>query len=299
MSRASISESSAKGPYATAVRWWLFQNALVGTNPVLTGINPAADAWQVGRHIAYHAKAGRGYSTVKTYLAGIAHMHVIRGLPNPTTSPFVRKAMKAYRRAFGKAAKPKKALTSWLLRKVNIAAGHRNERQTVIWAAILVAFNCALRGSEYAWKGGKDKIWNPAEGLTRGNVSFVFGDGREVYPTAMTLTIETSKTDPWRFGNNFQIQYTGGPLCAVTAMWAAYNHPNVAGLPSSAPLFSISGGPLLFRHVTAEIKRLASKVHGLDPKEFLLPLPALRSRHLPPRCRRRLGHNQNPRTMAQ
>lgn len=115
------------------MRWWLFQNALVGTNPILTGVNPAADAWQIGRHIVYHAKAGRGYTTVKTYLAGIAHMHVIRGLPNPTAYPFVRKAMKAYRRAFGKAAKPKKALTSWLLRKINAVAGYRNERQTVIW----------------------------------------------------------------------------------------------------------------------------------------------------------------------
>ena len=261
-----MAESTSTGPYATAIRWWLYQNARVGTSPILTGINPAADAWQVGRHIAFHAKAGRAYSTVKTYLAGIGHMHVIRGLPNPTAYPFVRKAMKAYRRAFGKAGKPKKALTSWLLRKIAACAGPRNDRQSVIWAAILVAFNCALRGSEYAFKGGKDKRWDPADGLTRGNVTWVFGNGPGHLPTAMSLTIVTSKTDPWRFGNTFQIQRTGGPLCAVTAVWNI--NRQTPGAPSTAPLFSINGGPLRFRVVTAEIKRLVSKVHGLDPKDF-------------------------------
>lgn len=263
LNEVALKESTRTGPYRTGARWWALCAMLFSTATILTGTDSVLDAWTVCRYVAFLAAGGRSYSTVKTYLAGVRWIHVSKGMPDPTAYPLVRKCLHAAKRILRTGAKPKRAITNTLLRALRGTFDLAIKIDLTIWACILLAFACLLRGSEYAWKGGE---WNPEAGLTRGDVVFYFApEGDHRHPTGMAVNIKAAKTDPYRYGVVFRVVRTGGPLCAVDMLWAYVQLD--PSLPPSAPLFSVEGAPLKYKRVHDRIRRACASI-GLDPKEY-------------------------------
>ena len=147
------------GPYATGWRWWLLCALLFGTEVYLYGgDNTASDTQVACRFIAYLGSTGRAYSTVKNYCAGVRDAFITAGLTNTFEHPRVRRCLKAYRRARGDRAKPKVAITAPLLSRFRSYFDLNNIIDLAVWAAMVLAFNCLLRGGEVSVKNGKNLV---------------------------------------------------------------------------------------------------------------------------------------------
>ena len=243
------------------MRWWVFFTSALLIPTLFVGADPAVEAWYLARFIAYLGVAGRSYSVINVYLCAVRHAHVQRGLPDPTAHPLVRQCLKAYKRLVGvaKPGKPKRAITAAILRCACSHVDLSVKRIRMLWACTLLAFACLLRSSEYSHKRGP---WDPDSQLTRADVRLVTGDdGR---PIRMFVNIKTSKTDVFHYGTVFRVDRTGGPLCAVDAVWAYMSE--TAGAAPSGPLFMDRGAPLAYKSMHQFLKDFC-RTMGLDPKD--------------------------------
>ena len=202
------------------------------------------------------------HSTIKSYLAGVKHLHLKCGIPLELESyQQLQYIMRGIKRSQGSKPKPRLPITIKHLHlfkeflQPDITTNFDNQ---MLWSAICIAFFGFLRISEFTC----DNVQRFHSGtLTRDDVQF-YPDGSDA--TSVSLNIKASKTDPFRKGINLIIGATGSEICPVRAL---NNYLSTAN-PSTGPIFKYKNGKPLSRTLfTEEIRNLLS-LGGLEPKHY-------------------------------
>ena len=146
------------------------------------------------------------------------------------------------------------------MRKIKaIWEGSASERDTVmLWAACYLAFFGFLRAGEMTLPS--DTAYDPSVHLNLSDISV----DNQSRPTVMRVTINQSKTDPFREGVNLFLGRTSSDLCPIVAM---LNYLLVRGL-WEGPLFKYKDGPYLTRQRFVVAVREALERAGLEQAKY-------------------------------
>lgn len=198
----------------------------------------------LGMFAARMAKEGLRYSTIKGYLAGVKHLHLAEGLPDPFGTGhqrlhYVLQGVRRREAGQGKGERPRLPMTPELLRKLKaVWAKEAGDKDTVmVWAACCVAFFGFLRVGEFTVP--EDAGFDPMVHLSRSDVQI--DETRQ--PHILQVDIKQSKTDPFRKGISLFLGQTGKGLCPVEAL---RGYLRVRGR-AAGPLFRYRDGRLLTR----------------------------------------------------
>ena len=130
-------------------------------------------------YVASLADSGAAPATVEQILAAIAAAHRAEGIPSPTDSLLVKKALKGYRREHGIAPCKKDAATVEVVRMLLAATALDDSPKNIRYAAIIsLGFAGAFRRSELSALDIADLKWTVR-------------DGEEI----LILNVRRSKTD--------------------------------------------------------------------------------------------------------
>jgi hypothetical protein len=148
------------------------------------------------------------YSSLRTYLHGIATLQQEFGHPNPLSSPLIWRMFKAIKRIQGhNVVKQRLPITISILMMLDSHFDTRSRRQLCMRAAMWLGTCGLLRGGEFTCKSTTSNV------LKVQNLTFYDKANREVDPISdrtisphyMSVRIEQSKTDPFRQGANVVI----------------------------------------------------------------------------------------------
>ncbi len=169
--------------------------------------------------VARMAKEGLKYRTLKGYLAGVKHLHVAEGLPEPfgPAQKRLHYALQGIRRReanLGQGERPRLPITPELLKKLKgVWSKKKGDPDIVmVWAACCLAFFGFLRVGEFTVPG--DAGYEPTVHLSRTDIHV---DATR-QPHTLRVDIKQSKTDPFRKGISLFLGSTGKGLCPVEAM---------------------------------------------------------------------------------
>ena len=131
------------------------------------------------------------YKTIKVYLAGLRHWHILKGLPEPTPDPLLEYTVRGIRRQQGENPRRRLPITTATLKYLKsqlrqLTLNHADKR--MLWAAFCVAFYGFLRVSEFTCQAVGS--FNPDQSLLRQDII--------LQGSAVTIEIKASKTDPFR-----------------------------------------------------------------------------------------------------
>lgn len=210
---------------------------------------------------------GVQHQSIKCYLSALRHLQIEAGLPDPMMSagnfPRLEYVLKGVKRspAVGPHSRRRLPITPFILRKLrevwDIRAAEDND-MLMLWAAACVAFFGFLRASEFTVP--TDTSFDPAVHLAREDVAV----DSLTNPTWLSVTIKSSKTDPFRAGVTLYLGRTGNILCPVVAMLAY-----LAVRPTrEGPLFLFKDGRPLTRARLVDHLHQALLKAGLDPSAF-------------------------------
>ena len=180
------------------------------------------------------------YANIKLHLAAIRHFTIRRGMVSPIPS-FQRLYMllKGIKRAQGKRFRRRKRdpiTPSTLVHLHQYLFAHDEHHyndKLMIWAALLTAFFGFLRVSEYT---------SPTKSKYDPQVTLLNSDLTLSASTA-SLTIKSSKTDPFRVGVTLRLSANKSLLCPIRAL-SQYTRTRP---PAPAPLFTFRNGSFLTR----------------------------------------------------
>ena len=140
------------------------------------------------------------YKTIKVYLAAIRHCHIELDLPDPTASNLLHLICRGIRRLQGDNQRIRLPITINLLHTIKEHLRRSTftvQEQRMLWAAFTTAFYGFLRVGELT-----NLRWN--------DISFL--------PDHMSITLQQSKTDPFRRGCKIKIFSTKTSTCPYHAM---------------------------------------------------------------------------------
>ena len=142
----------------------------------------------------------KSYNTVHTYLAGVRHLHVLSGYPNPLEKALrVQLALRGFKRCKPPQPNPRLPITPYILRAIKsvlLTAPHEYNN-VMLWAAVCVGFFGFLRSGEFVLKSAAS--FDPTFHLTPLDVAV----DSHSNPSVVRLHIKRSKTD--QFGAGVQI----------------------------------------------------------------------------------------------
>lgn len=244
--------ANTRRSYAGYWSAWCAHCRRVSANPL------PADPMVVASWIAALAGEKKSMSTISVAIAAIRDMHEQEGMTPPTSDPIVRSALHGARRLHGRPARPKKAMTIEVLRKISAAlrGQDQTERSVRDRALILLGWYAALRRSELA-----ALRWSDLEESEEG----------------LTVTIRRSKTDQAGAGKVKGLPYQPDPvLCAIRAIqrWRKVLAVRRGRdpLPDEPVFVSIHRGiygnePLTGKWVAKTVKNAILRI-GMDPKIY-------------------------------
>ena len=158
----------------------------------------------------------RAHSTIRVYLAGVRHLHILNGWANPLeNTPRLSLVVKGVRRVKPKRADPRLPITPAILVRIHqgLQQGPMAEFDKVmLWAACTLAFFGFLRCSEFTQASASS--YDSSRHLSNGDVAV---DSREA-PTRIAVKIRSSKTDQFCQGATIIIGKGNTTLCPVAAM---------------------------------------------------------------------------------
>lgn len=151
---------------------------------------------------------GVAVSTVKSYLAGIAHAHAMRGLPSPTANaPLLRRVLKGHMRLRGIGTKQKRPITVGLLFLLRAQVDTSNDLHRTVYAAMCVGVHGLVRLGELLPKSDSGRT-----PMTQAAVYFAPGG------THATLFLPVSKTDPFGAGTRIHLFASHDATCPIAAL---------------------------------------------------------------------------------
>ena len=170
--------------------------------------------------VAFLAKEGLKYRTIKVYLSAIRHLHIEQALPDPFAgSPmarleYVTRGIKKQEAEGGGTQQQRLPITLPILHKLKAVwepdGGLADTK--MLWAASALCFFAFLQVGEMTSPG--DGAFDPARHL---GVDDIAVDCART-PQVLRVTIKQSKTDPFRKGVELFIGRVASPLCPVAAM---------------------------------------------------------------------------------
>ena len=166
------------------------------------------------------------HSNIKVHLAAIKYHSCIKGYGSDF-APFRRLylLLRGIKRAQGKVFTRTKRMPIMprLLCIINLNLFNSSilfEDKIMLWAAILVAFFGFLRVSEYT---------APCKGSYDPNTTLLYQDA-VINNSRCTITLKSSKTDPFRQGTEIRLAANKSILCPISALKnCMHTHPNKYG----------------------------------------------------------------------
>lgn len=222
------------------------------------GMWPVSAAKIIGFATWCHAPEGLIYRTIRTYITAVLHFNTTLGYDSRASlTPQVHKLLRGIRRLSDRHRRePRLPVTVWLLphllRRLTTSPGDIH-----LGAAVVAGVFGLLRAGEFT-----AKIENPADEppriLTRSHCA--------LSPDCVTLTLESSKTDPFRKGAQVKLFRTGGFVCPWRWVQLALQHaPNKT--PGGALFQDSAGAPLTYTALQTGLRALV-KAAGLDTTRY-------------------------------
>jgi integrase len=195
-------------------------------------------------------------ATAKAYISALRSLHLRN---NHDTSAFddprVSLILEGGKKVFGEGTRRiRLPLTSDILARI-IPRVSNDKDGLNLKAALCVAFAGFLRSGEFTWE-----TWGPSSSrshLARKHVKFNKNG-------SITLTLPTSKTDPYRRGTNIQLSQAISILCPVRALSTLLR---AQPKQPDDPLFSLADGPFNRSFLIGKIKELLLRA-GIDASNF-------------------------------
>ena len=253
--------ASTRKAYDTGKNHWVKFNTVEVPGPFI--VEPSAEAEDQFMRFVFFLAAVLMLScgTIRGYLCGVRHYHIVRGRPDPMQGmERLRLQLRGVNRTQSKVRRYMRPLSPPELRRAKTACFSRlatahNER--TIWAAVVLAFFGLLRCSEYAAMSAK--LFDPDQQLCQQDIKFVVREGQEF----VLVTLKQSKTDPFRHGITLAIGATNDELCPVAALKAMLRG-QPAGRGGRDPLFKLSARPMLRADIEKITKAMAKFARGTD-----------------------------------
>ena len=211
--------------------------------------------------------AGEGlrHRTIKSYMAGIRHLHISEGYGDPFSPGLHRLhyVLRGVKRAEGMAGvtkRERRPVTPDLLRKIKGVWDPRAGEVDVVmlWAACCLAYFGFMRIGE---------LTVPSDGAYDASAHLLWGDimvDDPACPSRMEVRIKASKTDPFRQGISLFIGKVASDLCPVSAMLAYL----VVRGSHAGPLFKFSDGRSLTRQRLVTAVKEALDAAGVESGQY-------------------------------
>ena len=193
-------------------------------------------------------------NTIKVYLSSVRNLHIQHGFPSPVEhSVLLSRLLRGIKRTYGINQRPRLPITPTLLTSFKQHLNTLWWDHLILWVAMLVAFFAFLRSSELL-------------SLKYSDIATTEPSHPSQIPT-YTITLHTSKTDPFRQGCTLRLAPSGHPLlCPAHALHTLLSHYHYSH--NDRYLFTLSSGSPLTRQIlNSSIKHLAS-YSGLNPSEY-------------------------------
>ncbi len=192
--------------------------------------------------VAQLATEGLKHSTIKSYMAGVRHLHIGEGLGDPFLSPWpkLHYVLRGVKRSQGDCDKRVRLpITPPLLHRMKEVWNGQAEDSDIVmlWVACCLAFFGFLRVGEFTIPD--DSSFDPLVHLCWGDLAV----DNPIDPAILSVTLKTSKTDPFRRGITLYIGRVASDLCPVSAVLAYL----VARGKTPGPLFMFKIGRPLTR----------------------------------------------------
>ena len=215
--------------------------------------------------LAFLAKDGLAYTTIKVYLAAISNLHTTAGLHNiysQQLTPYLEQVVQGIKKEQLRSRPPRIRLpitTEIMSRIHNILARSPNDHQSIMmWAACCTAFFGFLRCSEFTIASPND--FDPAAHLSINDIAV---DNRNS-PSLLRVTIKQSKTDPFRKGVQIFLGRTGKAICPVTAILP---YLAIRGNTEGLLFITKTGRPLTRQHFSSALTTILQTA-GLQAEQY-------------------------------
>lgn len=200
------------------------------------------------RYFAVHLADSVKHSTIKIYLCGLRLHHLELGFSNPTDDMLLQYVIKGIKRSQGEVWRPRFPITMSILRQLKIQLHYCSELEfhdkRMLWAAFCLAFYGFLRSSEFV--SPTPHSFDPSTTLLGSDIT--------ITRTTISLTLKSSKTDPFRKGCTIYIGSTDTSTCPISAL---RKYTNVTKTAPCEPLFQFRDGSYLTRTaLTARLRAL-------------------------------------------
>ena len=211
------------------------------------------------------AVEGLRHRTIKSYMAGVRHLHISEGHGDPFSAGlhrlhYVLRGVKRAEGMSGVAKRERRPITPDLLHKIKVVWDPRAHEDDVVmlWAACCLAYFGFMRVGELTVPS--DDGYDASCHLSWGDVTV----DDPTRPSRMEVRIKASKTDPFRRGISIFIGRVSSDLCPVSAMLAyMVVRGKIAG-----PLFRFSDGkPLTRQRLVTAVKDALVKA-GVEPGQY-------------------------------
>ena len=218
------------------------------------------------KFVAKLAEEGLKHRTIKAYLSGVRHLHIMEGLGDPFKQPleqlhYVLRGVKRCEGEQGKTTRERLPISPEILRSIKVEWGRvqpLSHDRVMLWAACCVAFFGFLRAGELTVPGVE--AFDPATHLTREDLAV---DNPED-PSVFRIRLKASKTDPFRKGVLLFIGRGAPDLCPVKAL---VSYLLVRG-ERAGPLFLFEDGRFLTRQRFVKEVREALRKAGVDCTKY-------------------------------
>lgn len=156
----------------------------------------------------------RAHSTIRTYLAGVRHLHVTQGFGNPLRGTLkLDLVLKGIHRMKPSQKQARLPVTPNILTRIKeVLDRSPGFESTMLWAACCTGFFGFLRCGEFMLPDG-----TPFDSSTHLAVADVAVDNHQV-PTMVAVRIKQSKTDQFKEGTTIYLGRTGNDICPVEAV---------------------------------------------------------------------------------
>ena len=203
------------------------------------------------------------HDTIKVYLSATKHLHLQQNY-HLELDKFIRLqyVLRGIKRSQTKTTKIRLPILQehmemfyHLLHPFSV----RNRDNSMIWAAMCIAFFGFLRTSELT----VNRLFNEEIHLGKGDIVF---EPSFVSPERMIVNVKCSKTDPSRKGIKLTIGKTGKNVCAVSAVRHYLSFLDKKD--PATPLFTFKDGkPLSRTRFVTEVQNLL-EMSGVNPLHF-------------------------------
>ena len=155
----------------------------------------------------------RAYSTIRTYLAAVRHLHIVNSYGSPCCNRLkLELALKGARREKPQVKNPRLPITPLVLRKLKSVLDVKQCFESTLLWAVCTGFFGFMRSGEFSLAA--KSAYDPKKHLSFSDVSVDIHHA----PSMMRLHLRYSKTDQFGQGAFIFLARNDGDLCPVSAL---------------------------------------------------------------------------------